>query len=98
MSKNSSLLMLKVWLVAVFLWKVRDAVSAMMLSTPVMDKEVSGEASFTCIRMAKALVRHPATGEQEALSLFVQLTVGVLSHHVVTCTCRTSGAKCSRTR
>ena len=47
--------------------------------------------------MAKALVRRPAMGERVALSLFVQLTVGVLSHQVAMWTCR-SGASCSRTR
>ena len=80
-SKNSSSGMVKVRLVAVFLWKVHDAVSAMVLSTPAMDKEVSGEALFMWIHIARALVRHPVIREWEALSLFVQLMVGVLSHH-----------------
>ena len=83
-SKNSSLGMLKVKSVAVLWWKVHNAVSAMVLSTPAMDNNVSGEASLMWIRIARALVRCPVIGEQEALSLLVQLMVGVLSHQAVT--------------
>ena len=79
-SKNSSSGMVKVSSVAVLQWNVCDAVSAMVLSTPAMDNDVRGEASFTWMHMARALVRQPAIGDQEVLSLFVQLTVGVLSH------------------
>ena len=97
MSKNSSSWMLKVWSVAVLRWKVREAVSAMVLSTPAMDNEVRGDASLTWVCIAKALVRQPVMGEREALSLFVQLMVGVLSHQAATWTWR-SGARCSRAR
>ena len=96
-SKSSSSWMLKVWSVAVLQWKVREAVSAMVLSTPAMDNEVRGDASLMWMRIAKALVRRPAMGEREALSLFVQLTVGMLSHQAATWTWR-SGVRCSRTR
>ena len=82
MSKNSSLVMLKVSSVAVLQWNVRNAVSAMVLSIPAMDNDVRGEASFTWIRIARALVWRPVIRDREALSLFVQLTVGVLSHQV----------------
>ena len=76
--------MLKVRSVAVLWWKVCNAVSAMVLLTPAMDNDVSGEASLMWMHIARALVRCPAIGEWEALSLFIQLTVGVLSHQVVT--------------
>ena len=89
--------MAKVVLVAVLRWKVRDAVSAMVLLTPAMESEVSGEAWLMWIRIASARVSRPAMGEREALSLFVQLTVGVLSHQAATWMCR-SGASCSSTR
>ena len=80
MSKNSSSGMVKVSSVTVLQWNMHDAVSAMVLLTPAMDNDVRGEASFTWTRMAGALVRRPAIGDREALSLFVQLMVGVLSH------------------
>ena len=89
--------MLKVRSVAVFRWKVHEAVLAMVLSMPVMGSDVSGEASLTCMHITSALVRRPAMGEQEVLSLLVQLLVGVLLHQAATwiwC----SGARCSRTR
>ena len=89
--------MLKVLSVAVLQWKVHKAVLAMVLSMPAMDNEVRGDASLTWMHIAKALVRRPAMGEWEALSLFIQLTVGVLSHQVATWTCR-SGVSCSRMR
>ena len=89
--------MLKVLSVAMLRWKVRKAVSAMVLSMPAMDNEVSGDASLTWMCIAKALVRQPAMGERVARSLFVQLTVGVLSHQAATWMWH-SGASCSRTR
>ena len=76
--------MLKVRSVAVLWWKVHEAVLAMVLLTPAMDNDVSGEASLTCMCIARALVRNPAIREREALSLFIQLTMGVLSHQAVT--------------
>ena len=82
-------------MVAVLRWKVRDAVSAIVLLTPAMDREVSGDASLTWMHMASARVRWPVIGEHDALSLLVQLTVGVLSHHAATCTCH-RGMRCSR--
>ena len=69
---------------AVLQWKVRKAVSAMVLLTPTMDNSMSGEASLMWMHIARALIRRPVIGEWEALSLFVQLTVGVLSHQMVT--------------
>ena len=54
-SKNSSSGMLKVRSVAVLRWKVQEAVSAMVLLTPAMDYDVSGEASLTWMRIARAL-------------------------------------------
>ena len=79
--------MAKVLLVAAVLWwKVREAVLAMVLSTPAMEREVSWEAWLTWIHITKARVSRPVMGEREALSLFIQLTVGVLSHQVVTWT------------
>ena len=74
--------MVKVSSVVVLQWNVHDAVSAMVLSIPAMDNDVRWEASFTWMHMARALVRQPAIGDQEVLSLFVQLMVGVLSHQV----------------
>ena len=56
-SKKSSSGMVKVSSVAVLRWKVRNAVSAMVLLIPAMDNDVRGEASFTWMRMARALVR-----------------------------------------
>ena len=96
-SKNSLSVMLNVLSVAMLRWKVHEAVSAMVLSMPAMDNDVSGDASLMWMRMAKALVRRPAMGERVALSLFVQLTVGVLLHQAATWTCQ-SGASCLRTR
>ena len=90
-------MMLKVVSVAVLRWKVREAVLAMVLLMPAMDNKVSGDASLTWMRIAKALVRWPAMGERVALSLFVQLMVGVLSHQVAMWMCR-SGASCLRMR
>ena len=60
--------MLKVRSVAMLWWKVHDAVSAMVLLTPVMDNNVSGEASLMWMHIARALVRCPVIREQEALS------------------------------
>ena len=89
--------MLKVLSMAVLWWKVPEAVSAMVLSRPAMDNKVSGDASLTWMCMAKALVRWPAMGEWVALSLFVQLMVGVLSHQVAMWMCQ-SGMSCLRMR
>ena len=89
--------MLKVLFMAMLQWKVHEAVSAMMLLMPAMDNEVSGDASLTWMHIAKALVRRPAMGERVALSLFVQLMVGVLSDQAVMWMCW-SGVSCSRTR
>ena len=47
--------------------------------------------------MSRACVRRPAMGDQDALSLFVQLTVGVLSHQVATWMCQRV-ARCSNMR
>ena len=58
--------------------KVRDARSAIWLSVPAIDTEMRGDASFVWIRSASARVRRLATVERAQLSLFVQLTVGVL--------------------
>jgi hypothetical protein len=66
---------------------VREDMSAIRLSIPVIETETSGEASFSWMRSAKARVRLPATIDRDGLSLSVQLTVGVLSHHAATCTC-----------
>ena len=96
-SKNLSSGMSKVRSVAVLWWKVHNAMSTMVLLMPAMDNDVSGEASLTWMHIASALVRRPVIGEWEALSLLVQLTVGVLSHQVVTWMWH-SGAGCSTTR
>jgi len=95
--KNSTSEMANVSAVAVLRWKVLDAVSAIMFSVPAMENEIKGEASLAWSRMASARVSRPATLDRDELNLFVQLTVGVLSHHAATWTWR-SGTKCSRTR
>jgi hypothetical protein len=95
--KNTSSGMVKVSAVAELRLNVRDEKSAMRLSTPAMETETSGDASFAWIRIAKARVRRPATCDREELSLFVQLTVGVLSHHAATWTCF-KATRCSSTR
>ena len=87
--------MTNVWLVAMLRWKVCDAVSAIVLLIPAMDREVSRDTSLTWMCMASTCVRQPAIGECDALSLLVQLTVGVLSHHAATCSCH-RGTRCSR--
>ena len=46
MSKNSSSGMVKVSSVAVLWWNVRNAVSAMVLSTPAMDNDVAEGGGF----------------------------------------------------
>ena len=70
--------------------------SAMVLSTHAMDRDVSGDALLTWMHMARSHMRQPAiVGEHEALSLLVQLMVGVLLHQAVTWTCH-SRARCSR--
>ena len=94
-SKKSLSEMANVWLVAMLRWKVRDAVSAIVLSTPAMDREVSRDTSLTWMHMVSARMRWPVIGEHDALSLLVQLTVGVLSHHAAMCTCH-RGMRCSR--
>jgi hypothetical protein len=66
--------------------KVREDMSAIRLSIPEIETKTSGEASFSWMRSAKARVRRPAMIDRNELSLFVQLTVGVLSHHAATCT------------
>lgn len=76
---------------------VREAMSAILLSVPAMETETSGEASLTWIRMASARTKRPATHDREELSLLVQLTVGVLSHHAATWTCLRDTI-CSNTR
>jgi hypothetical protein len=82
--------MWNVFEVAEFWLKVRDAVSAIVFLVPAMETDTRGEASL-------ARVRRPATLDREELSLLVQLTVGVLSHHAATWTWR-SATTCSRTR
>ena len=72
-----------------------NAMLAMVLLTPVMDRDVSGDASLTWMHIARAHVRQPAIGEHDALSLLVQLMVGVLSHQAVMWMCH-SGVICSR--
>ena len=96
-SKISVSEMTNVWSVAVLRWKVHDAVSAIVLLTPAIDRDVSRDASLTWMRIARACVRWPAIGERDTLSLLVQLTVGVLSHQAVMWTCH-SGTRCSRLR
>ena len=71
--------------------------SAILLSTLAMEWEMSGDASLTCMRMARACISHPAMGERDVLSLFVHATVGVLSHQAATWMCHRV-ARCSRTR
>jgi hypothetical protein len=63
---------------------VREATSAIVLSTPAMESEIRGEASLAWMRRASARVSLLATIDRELLNLFVQLTVGVLSHHAAT--------------
>ena len=59
--KKSSLGRVNVSLVAVLQWKVREAMSAILLLMLVMEWEMSSDASFTCMRiMAKACVSRPA--------------------------------------
>jgi hypothetical protein len=82
---------------AVFRWNVREAMSAMRFSTPAMDTEISGEASLAWMRMARARVSRPGMRDLGELSLFVQHTVGVLSHHAATWTCLRS-TRCSSTK
>ena len=95
--KNSSSVIVKVLGAAEWRLKVRDAMSAILLSTPAMDTEINGDASFAWMRNARARTSRPATREREELSLLVQLTVGVLSHHAATWTWRRE-TRCSRTR
>ena len=95
--KKSSSGRVNVSLVAVLQWKVHDAISAILLLMPAMEWEMSRDASLMCMHMARAHISHPAIGEWDALSLFVQLTVGVLSHQVATWMC-CRVARCSRTR
>ena len=78
-------------------WKVHEAMSAILLSMPVMEWEMSRDASLTCMRMARACISCPVMGERDALSLFIQDTVGVLLHHTATWICHRV-ARCSRTR
>jgi hypothetical protein len=85
--KNSRSEMWNVSRVAELRLNVRDDRSAMRLSTPAMDTDIRGEASLAWMRSANALVSRPAIRDREELSLLVQLTVGVLSHHAATCTC-----------
>ena len=94
--KNSVSEIWNVCCVALCLLNVREDMSAMRLSMPAIETEIEGEASLTWMRMARALVRRPAMTEREELSLFVQLTVGVLSHHAATCTCFKE-TRCSKT-
>jgi hypothetical protein len=94
--KNSASEMANVSAVAVLRWKVRDAVSAIVLSVPAMETDIRGEASLAWSRMASARVSRPATLDRDELSLLVQLTVGVLSHQAATWTWR-SDTRCSRT-
>ena len=61
--------------------------SAMPLLMPAVERDVSRDASLMWILMASAHVRCPTMGEHEALSLLVQLMVGVLSHQAAMCTC-----------
>jgi hypothetical protein len=95
--KKFSSEMWNVFEVAEFRLKVRDAVSAIVFLVPAMETDTRGEASLAWMRMARARVRRPATLDWEELSLLVQLTVGVLSHHAATWTWR-SATTCSRTR
>jgi hypothetical protein len=95
--KKSSSEMWNVFEVAEFRLKVRDAVSAIVFLVPAMETDTRGEASLAWMRRARARVRRPATLDREELSLLVQLTVGVLSHHAVTWTWQ-SATTCSRTR
>jgi hypothetical protein len=76
---------------------VRDAVSAIVFLMPAMETDTRGDASLAWMRRASARVRRPATLDLDELSLLVQLTVGVLSHHAATWTWR-SATTCSRTR
>jgi hypothetical protein len=95
--KKSSSLLVKVAASAVFRWNVRDAMSAMRFSMPAMDTEIRGDASLAWMRMASARARRPGMRDRGELSLFVQQTVGVLSHHAATCTCLRS-TRCSSTK
>ena len=45
------------WSVAVLRWKVCEAVSAMVLLTPTLDNNISGNASLMWMHIARALVR-----------------------------------------
>ena len=95
--KNSLSEIWNVAVLAVLRWKVREATSAIRLLSPAMDTEINGDASLAWMRMARARVSRPAICEREELSLLVQLTVGVLSHHAATCTCLRS-TRCSSTK
>jgi hypothetical protein len=95
--KNSVSEMVNVAAATECLLKVREATSAIRFLMPAMEMEIRGEASLACMRIANARARRPATADLEELSLFVQLTVGVLSHHAATWTCFSS-TKCSSTR
>ena len=95
--KKSSSGRVNVLLVVVLRWKVHDAISAILLSMPSMEWEMSGDALLMCMHMARACVSCPAMGEQDALSLFIQLMVGVLSHQAATWMC-CRVTRCSRTR
>jgi hypothetical protein len=95
--KNSVSEMANVLAATECLLKVCDATSAIRFLTPAMETEIRGEASLAWMRMANARARRPATADLDELSLFVQLTVGVLSHHATMWTCF-SATKCSSTR
>jgi len=70
--------------------KAHDAMSAMTFSVPAMDTVINGDASFTWMWRDRARMSRAATHDLDELSLFAQLTVGVLSHHAATCTCLSS--------
>ena len=95
--KKSSSGRVNISLVAVLRWKVHEAMSAILLSMPVMEWETSSDASFMRMRMAKARISCPVMGERDALSLFVHDTVGVLLHHAATWMCHRI-ARCSQMR
>jgi hypothetical protein len=65
----------------------RDAISAILLSSPAIEIVVRGETRLMCCRIARARRRCPAILDLDECSLEAQATVGVLSENMPTCLC-----------
>ena len=61
--------------------KDRDAISAILFSTPLMCAEDKGDVLLTCCRSASALSKCPAIVDVDVLCLLVHVTVDMLSQN-----------------